>query len=304
MIKFPIWDDDRLQSDREKAIAVFRQKRLSEPLELYLNYFDDYQGVFEDLLEQTTDLTALQEHALAILSGHKTLYAFRYLAGPAISLDDLKTVADVSSLTKESLRKDPAALEQIVSIVRDVVDRRRFPWLGQNREPTERERIAAVVASAALVAQQRTQTKRRGDDQKEQEQAVEDALIDIGFEKVKRRPVMLLSEAPDIGQFCAESLAGDTKADFILRLWDGRVMPLECKVSNSSTNSVKRLNREAATKARYWLDHFGSGQIVPAAVISGVYKLEKLKQAQNAGLTIFWSHDVAAFSTAINKTKL
>lgn len=34
-----------------------------------------------------------------------------------------------------------------------------------------------------------------------------------------------------------ESLFGTRKADLVIRLYDGRAMPTECKVSNSSTNS-------------------------------------------------------------------
>ena len=49
-------------------------------------------------------------------------------------------------------------------------------------------------------------------------------------------------------------------------------MPLECKASNSATNSYKRVNHEAASKAETWLQDFGRSQVVPAAVLSGVFK--------------------------------
>jgi hypothetical protein len=69
-------------------------------------------------------------------------------------------------------------------------------------------------------------------------------------------------------------------------------MPIECKVSNSALNSVKRINNDAAAKAAEWLKAFGTNQVVPTAVISGVFKVINLLQAQEAGLTIFWSHDL------------
>ena len=43
-------------------------------------------------------------------------------------------------------------------------------------------------------------------------------------------------------------------------------MPIECKVSNSATNSIKRLNNDAAVKARIWRGEFGERQVVPSAV--------------------------------------
>ncbi|MGH2771058.1 MAG: XamI family restriction endonuclease [Actinomycetota bacterium] len=56
-------------------------------------------------------------------------------------------------------------------------------------------------------------------------------------------------------------------------------MALECKVSNSALNSVKRLIRETGGKARSWRNAFGL-QIVTGAVLAGVYKLGNLLDAQ------------------------
>jgi len=58
-------------------------------------------------------------------------------------------------------------------------------------------------------------------------------------------------------------------------------MPIECKVSNSSLNSVKRLNNDAAVKAVGWKRDFGLRQVVPAAVLGGVYNLHNLLEAQD-----------------------
>lgn len=80
-------------------------------------------------------------------------------------------------------------------------------------------------------------------------------------------------------------------------------MPIECKVSNSSTNSVKRLNNDAAVKAASWKVDFGLRQVVPTAMLSGVYKLHNLVDAQTRGLTIFWAHDLAAMARWIAATR-
>jgi hypothetical protein len=80
-------------------------------------------------------------------------------------------------------------------------------------------------------------------------------------------------------------------------------MALECKVSNSSTNSVKRLNNDAAVKAGVWIDEFGTAQTVPAAVLAGVFKRHNLEQAQERGLAIWWSHDLHQMVTWIEQTR-
>ena len=99
-------------------------------------------------------------------------------------------------------------------------------------------------------------------------------------------------------EFCGESRLGNTRADLVVRLHDGRAMPIECKASNSAVNSFKRINHEAAGKARSWIHDFGQRQTVPAAVISGVFNAANLEAAQDEGLALIWSHrieDLAAF---------
>ncbi len=95
---------------------------------------------------------------------------------------------------------------------------------------------------------------------------------------------------------------GSRKADFIIGLPDFRKMALECKVSNSATNSIKRLNNDAAVEATVWRTDFGSVTVVTAAVLGGVYKLKNLVEAQNRGLTLFWVHDLAAMIDWIHCT--
>jgi Flp pilus assembly protein TadG len=193
--------------------------------------------------------------------------------------------------------------QRVVETVLMALDRRRFPWINEGREPEEAEREAAVLASAALLASQRTSTSRRSESKKAQEKAVADALVDAEFEEVPPTPIATLIDAPGKGQFCGETQFGTRKADFVVGLWDGRKMPVECKVSNSSTNSVKRLNNDAAVKAKKWIQEFGTAQTVPAAVLSGVFKAHNLKSAQEDGLALFWAYKLEALLAWIESTR-
>ena len=303
MIEPPVWTDDQLEADRIKAIAAFSRERLEEPLEDYLEAFDEYQGHIEVVLETTVDLTELDTTALDVLGDPRLLEAFRYLAGPPISEDDLKVLADARSLTRRTLERTPELVQRLIGVVRQVLDRRRFAWVVEGREPTEAERNAAVLAAAALMAASRTQTRRRTLGKDQQEEMVKVALRELGFTEVASRTIRTISHAPSPGQFCGESVLGNRKGDIIVRLWDDRVMPIECKVSNSSTNSVKRLNNDAAVKASSWKTDFGLRQVVPSAVLSGVYKLHNLRDAQERGLTLFWAHDLGPLTDWITRTK-
>jgi hypothetical protein len=298
----PVWTDKRLEKDRKTAEAEFRRQRLEEPLSAYLEFFQTYQGVFENLLEETVDFKDLKPLGKELLKSPEYLEALRYVIGPPISEDDLKIVAD-ARLSPSSLENDPAMVARIIEVLELGIDRERFPWFVEERAPTEAERHTAIVASATLLAAQRVATLRRTEQKNQQEQDVENELVRIGFTKVMTRNVTNITQAPGKGEFCRESKLGTRKADFLVGLYDGRCMPVECKVSNSATNSVKRLINDAGAKCAKWLKDFGESNVVPTALLSGVYKLHNLGQAQELGLTLFWAHDLKTFSKFVRSTK-
>lgn len=297
------WSRDHLAADRTRSIANFRDERLLEPAEDYGRIFDRVRRVFENLFEITVDLTQIEHHALTILADHDLLAGFRYLAGPPVSEDDLKTLVDSSSLSSGKLQADPELTARIVKTIQLTLDHRRFPWILEERlaEPGERE--AAILSSTAMLAMRALETRRRSQGKSSQEEFVRQELVRIGLREVPNRNAPTLALAPGPGEFCNESSLAGRKADFIVGLWDHRTMPIECKVSNSSVNSVKRLNNDAAAKAEAWINDLGAVQVVPVAVLSGVYGLDNLEDAQARGLTLFWAHRLADLGDWITSTE-
>jgi hypothetical protein len=299
----PVWTSEELERERLRAIEVFRRERMEEPLEDYLESFDRYQGFVEELLETTIDLSEWDMAALEVLTEPNLLEAFRYIAAPPISEDDLQVLAEATSLSKARLMARPGDVQKLLGVVRSVLDRRRFAWVVERREPTESEKGAAIMASAALMAASRVQTNRRTLNKKRQGALVMDSLAGLGLKKVKARPVKTFAQAPALGEFCSECAVGGRKADIVVRLWDDRIMPIECKVSNSALNSMKRLNNDAAVKAVVWKNEFGLRQIVPTAVLGGVYNLANLLDAQDKGLSLIWAHDLSPLGRWISSTR-
>lgn len=291
LIDPPRWNEDELDEQIAQALEAFREERVTEPVEQYRHVFDEFAARVRTLLAATDNLSTLQDAAPELLADEDTLDALRYLAGPPISADDLKTLTG-ASLAPSRLRDDPVAARRILDTVLSSLDTKRFPWIEDHRHPDSAELRAAAVASASLMAAQRVQTDRRNSAKSHQEDRVARYLSGIGLRSSKSREINTHGDAPAPGSFCGESLFGGRKADLVVHLHDGRLMPIECKVSNSATNSVKRLNNDAAAKASAWIDHFGRGQTVPSAVLSGVFKRHNVVQAQAAGLTIFWAHDL------------
>jgi XamI restriction endonuclease len=241
----PVWTDERLRT----CIGASNRAR----------------GFIENLPKTSADLAEIDNNAIDVLTNPHLLEALRSAAGPPLSADDLKTLSE-AVLSPGRLRQDSAMAHRIVEVVRMGLDRQRFPWILENREPSAHVGQVGNLRAGCQPALRRVS-------------------LGVFAKRVDPRPIPTLNHAPNPGKFCRESLLGSRKADIVLRLRDHRIVPIECKVSNSALNSIKRVNNDAAVKAEVWLKDFGTRNIVPAAVLSAVYKLRHLSQAQNRGLT-------------------
>ena len=56
----PVWNEEELDQASQRAEEHFRESRHTEPLEVYLELFDEYQGIVEEVMEETVDLTLLE----------------------------------------------------------------------------------------------------------------------------------------------------------------------------------------------------------------------------------------------------
>lgn len=293
----PTWTQKQLEADAAASSAIFRSERLDEPLEAWRSAFQEHYRRFEELFEKydVDHPKNITENQLATILKDKMGDLLRYLAGPPISEDDLRVLAD-TSLAPGVVEKNPEAARRVLDTIIHAIDPCRFPWIVEKRTPKPDERPSAILASAALLTAQRVATARRNEGKNTQESLVREHLKSIGFHEVQPRAIPTFTDAPAPGEFCTETLVGSRKADISVRLRDGRLMAIECKVSNSALNSVKRVNNDAAVKARIWREEFGKNHVVPTAVLSGVFNVPNLLQAQDGGLTLIWAHNLDALT--------
>ncbi|MCP2342983.1 XamI family restriction endonuclease [Actinomadura rupiterrae] len=296
----PVWTDDQLAAARLVSIEAFRVERINEPLEMYVDRFKAARESVESLLRVSSNLRCLEDAAMTILSDARLAETARYLAAPPISKDDLETITGVSMAATRILG-NPERAGVLIKPIISALDEQRFPWLNADRDAHPDEIEVAVVATAAMQAMRNVETLRRNGGKNRQEARVKRFLVEeCGFEEVKTRKIDTIFKAPEPGTFCGECEVGSRKADISVRLWDGRLLPIECKVSNSGTNSYKRINNDAAAKAVSWIEEFGKANAVPAAVLSGVFALANLTYAQGNGLTLFWAHDLSPLKDFIS----
>lgn len=288
---------EQLEEGVTAGIERFRNERLNEEPDDYSSHFMEVRGHVEELIELTVDLTIPDETVgkMAITHYHEAL---RYVAAPPISSDDLETLSGIQPRYQATSENWRAVMRTIMA----AADRHRFPWLLEGRPPTEQERNIAVIATAAQIASSRIATARRNEAKNIQEKLVKASLLDIGFEEVRPRKITTFRDFPEPGTLCGESTIAKGKADLVVGLWDDRILAIECKVSNTAVNSNKRI-KETTAKAANWLHDIGATQIVPAAVLAGVYRVQNLMDAQETGLTVWWSQNIDELILWIQSTK-
>jgi Holliday junction resolvase len=289
----PHWSTDGLEKKRRQATADFIKERLAEGASRYEPILDECVRQVRLLFDRTDNLRYLGSGS-SLASEPELVTPARYLGGPPISADDLDVLAEMRVANRRRL--DPRLARTAASVIEAALDRRRFPWLFERppRDPTPEERTHALEWTAGLWAAQRVATGRRGESSSRQEAQVEKVLLEAGFNLVRGAgEIDVTGEALAGGEFSREILVIGTKCDVPVKLRDGRLLLIECKVSNSSLNSVKRLIRETCGKARAWRDGFGA-RAITAVVLAGVFKLRHLEEAQDRhSVALFWERDLA-----------
>ena len=302
MLTLPRWDRERLDRDRLAAAQRFREDGMKTTLDRYRRAFQIHANNVGSLLEKTAYLRDLQHRAADIVTDRGLLVALSGLAGPPISLHDLQTLAGVRRLSLVALRDDPTLAARLVQPVLDGLDLHRFPWIAEHRQPTQAEKYAAIQSSSAVLATLQVRATRHTESRSRQEEALHDALLALGLRRIPTRTVATTTDSPRPGEFCRESVFAGRRADFLIRLWDDRLMALECRISLSPLDSGRHLRREAEIRAAHWTAEYGA-QVVAAVVLSGVFRLPDLLAAQDRGVGLFWSHHISSLTDWITQTR-
>jgi XamI-like restriction endonuclease len=277
---------EQLERGRETAVARFIEERGREGTEAYRAAFNRIEPIVRRLFAASNDLAAISGDLLR--REPDFVAAARYLAGPPISADDLRTLTGGAV----GRRLPPETAQRVAEVLRAIWDPIRLPWLASRRAPTKHERESAIAWTAGIWAVEQVRTSRRTEASRRQENAVVAILKKAGFNEKRRIRTMKSLDELERGCFMREVTLAGSKCDVPIRLRDGRLLALECKVSNSALNSVKRLIRETGGKARRWHDAFGE-QVVTGVVLAGVYKLGNLVDAQETfHVALFWQHDL------------
>jgi hypothetical protein len=154
----------------------------------------------------------------------------RNFCGPPISEEDLWTLVGGPKFK----RVPDAYADETAEVISLVIDSVRFPWVRATRRPTVTERDMATLATTTLVASRVLATNRRGSASVRQEREVASILAASRFVLDESRgPIQVLDDL-NRGHFSRERIVAQAKCDVPVRLRDGRLLALECKVSNGA----------------------------------------------------------------------
>lgn len=287
---YPTWPNDELESNRRIAIANFVEKWNKEGGDAYRSAFAEGLPIVEGLFSATMNLAELATGDAFGVSPQLVQPA-RFLGGPPVSADDLNTLAGTKISGRTKL--DPDLARKAGEIIHSALDRGRFPWLFAKpaRAASPDELRLAIRWTTGLWAAQRVATEKRTESATKQERDIKELLGRLGFQYLKPQTIDVTGARLTPGSYSSECVVEGAKCDIPIGLTDGRLLFLECKVSNSAVNSIKRLVRETVGKARLWKAAFGERAVV-GAVLEGVFGQTNLKAAQESGVAIIWSHDL------------
>jgi hypothetical protein len=305
-VAFPYWTVAELTDRREREIAVFVARWDDVLGARYRELFGIAVDEVGELFRRSADLTELaDDDAFLARPENKGLRAAaRALAAPYLSEDNYKVVAKALGSTRPVVA---------------MLDTLRVPWMvsGNIRQPTDAERTRAIEATAMQMALRRQETELRNSQSRSQEERVRQRLSGLGLDYVEA-PVVRhrlasragydssqgiearnLDLALQPGEFTSEFLCAGTKCDVPIRTPDGRLFALECKVSNSSTNTTKRLIREVVGKVGTWRAAFGQDTLV-GGYLAGVFSLKNLMDAQARGTLLFFDSEPEALDEFVH----
>lgn len=296
-----IWSDEELAEQAQQSIEAFVDRRLKEPRDRYRDHLVQRQRAFFRLFRMLAVVDPANPDpkiVREILLDSELLDALRYVAGPPVSEDDLNVLVTRSTarITKKRIKTEDSLAKVILHLICNMADPIRFPWIDDRRIPAAHELKHAIRATTTLHATQTLQTERCGYG-RTIEKVLNDRLTELRYQKVKgpnKNKITSPSHWPRAQTFYGECTVYGRKADILIGLADGRIVAVEAKNSSSALNSTKRVLNDTAAKAKHWNTKAGE-EIVPVALLSGVFSLANLKAAQASGLYLVWTHELDSF---------
>jgi len=229
-------------------------------------------------------------------SGNHML-VFRQVLAPPVSQDQFKLICPQYSKGLEKTGRpslDPGA---VAAAILERLDLGVAGWVTRGTRPNRSEAKMFLRVASTLIGLQQLSTARRKRLSFQQETTLTAVLEADGW---ARLPSKLINRhyAVPVRHFMhktrfSTNTTASQEVDIACGLKNSYVLAMECKVTNDETNSVKRVN-DILKKATAWKEHWGSF-VMTAALLQGVIAPKDVQRLTDAGVLVFWSHDLDTF---------
>lgn len=237
------------------------------------------------------------EGALSVSGAHALV--LRQVLAPPVSQDQFKLICPSYSKTSETSGRPSRKPAEVASTIAERLDLGVAGWISRGQRPTRRELETFLRVASTLIGLQQLSTARRKRLATEQENAVVSGLEANGWTRLPSQLIDTRAAVPERHFMRKTRFATATttpqEVDIACGLKNSYVLAMECKSTNDETNSVKRVN-DVLKKATAWKDHWGSF-VMTAALLQGVIAPKDVQRLTDAGVHVFWSHDLATFHT-------
>lgn len=295
--------EDEYQREQCSIAARLYAESMSPPAmaQSWLEATTAAEAAVRQTLQQTNELADIAD---GLVAGAKHLLVLRQMLAPPLSQDQFAIVCPAYSKSAENGDRPLSAekAEQVAATFLAMHDVRLLNWLSENRGPAADEVQRVVHAMTPLLAAQVYLTGKRTVSSAIQEEAVVALLAAKDWERLPSRLVdrgAVLAARQFMRKTRFATTSRPQEVDIACGLGATMVLAMECKVSNDTTNSVKRVN-DVLKKATAWREHWGSF-VQPAALLQGTIGFKDVQRLTHAGVQVFWSHDLPRFERWIDE---
>jgi hypothetical protein len=288
---------DDLSRSREHEMRLY----LESMKDMYKNALLQNGEVYDIAFEKTNGFRRIS--ANAIMSDSRIIKTLRYAVAPSISQMKFGQFFGLSSIENFERDKVPvnskryrelkSLAHRIARFVSENIDRGRFLWLDDPQLESSLAFRYAKNWTCSIAADQNAQTTYRNWRKAQQELAIVNQLVSLGYVKSGYRGIVERQTDINIGEYTQEiRVRGRTtqKADVVFRSKKTkRLVCVEAKAVGVEIDATKRI-KECCDKANDWRQGEKLGSPIIVVVIAGFFTKINLESLDASEIQVVWEH--------------
>ena len=295
-------------------MSIDKEIKQSREFEMRM-YLDSMNAMYNNALAQNGEVYDTASHLTerfanisgdAVLADSRVIKTFRYAVSPSISqmkFGQLFGLTSISEFENDKVaagsakyRKLETIANEIAAFTRKNLDQSRFIWLADAHLGSELAFEYAKKWTCSLAADQNAQTTYRNWRKTQQELAIVEKLVSLGYVKSGHSGIIDNKTDINIGEYTQENkVRGRTiqKADIVFRSKrTHKLVLVEAKAVGVELDATKRI-KECCDKANDWASAANLQQPQVVAVIAGFFNTRVIGNLEASRVHVVWEHQLS-----------